>query len=116
MQDFNWVAVTVAALGSGGIGAAAREFYNMIKLSKEGVSGREDKRRADILGERDYAITRLADERAARLLAERRYDMERENRRRVMETLIETRYQLRKNDPFAVLPEFPDIDDTIPLD
>lgn len=116
MEDFNWVPVIVSVLGGGGIGASAREFYQMVKLSKDGVSGREDKRRADILGERDWAINQMANERAARLIAEARYDTERENRRRVMETLIDTRYLLRKQNPDIALPEFPDIEDTLPLD
>ena len=114
MEDFNWVPITVAIIGSGGIGVAGREFFNMIQLAKTGVSGREDKRRLDILSERDYAIAQLALEREARLAAEARYDIERENRRRATEELINMRMIYRSNLPKGNLPEFPDFDDTQP--
>ena len=114
MDEVNWVPVVVAAIGSGGIGAAARELITMIKLSREGVSGREDKRRADILGERDYALTQLEIERRRNLLLHQRNDIERENRRRAMEAYINLRMWHALNSPQAPLPEFPDFEDTTP--
>lgn len=114
MEDFNWVPIVVAAIGSGGIGASINAIYNMVKLSRDGVSGREDKRRSDIISERDYAITALQRERIARHLAEDRFDNERENRRRLMEQIIDLRILVRTLSPGHELPEFPDLEDTLP--
>lgn len=95
MENFNWVPLVVALLGGGGLGAAIREFVNMIKLSKEGVSGREDKRRLDIIADRDYAFTQLALEREKREQAEARFDDERYKRRIIWEQLLDLRLRLR---------------------
>lgn len=115
MDDFNWVALVVAVLGGGGVTAAGQQLYNMVKLSREGVSGREDRRRADIVSERDYAFEQLAIERDARARAEFRADIERERRRRITEELINTRIEYQRRIGLEGLPEFPDIDeDTVP--
>lgn len=114
MEEFNWIPMLVAIVGSGGLGAAGRELFTMIKLSREGVSGREDKRRNDILNERDYALAQLEIERRRNLLLHQRSDIERENRRRVMEAYINLRMWHALNNPQATLPEFPDFEDTIP--
>ena len=114
MEEFNWIPMLVAIVGSGGLGAAGRELFTMIKLSREGVSGREDKRRNDILNERDYALAQLEIERRRNLLLHQRSDIERENRRRAMEAYINLRMWHALNSPQAPLPEFPDFEDTTP--
>lgn len=65
-MDTNWVAIAVAALSAGGLGAALREIVNVITLSARGVSGREDRRRADIIAARDWAIQQATDANLAR--------------------------------------------------
>lgn len=114
MDEFNWVPVVVAAIGSGGIGAAGRELVTMIKLSREGISGREDKRRTDIFNERDYALAQLEIERRRNELLNMRADIERENRRRAMEAYLDLRMWHVLNNPQAQLPEYPDFEDTTP--
>ena len=123
MEDFNWVPVLVSFLGGGGIVAALSELQKMIKLSREGVSGREDRRKADIVAGRDFAIEQLASERSQRIAADKarhaaevRYDIERENRRRVTEVLIATEHLLQRIAPNVKLPGFPDLEDTTPQD
>ena len=116
MEDSNWVPIVVAAIGSGGIGAAGRELFTMVKLSREGVSGREDKRRADILTERDYAIAQLEMERRRNTLLAERADIERENRRRAVEAYINLRMWHAMNSPGVELPSYPDFEDTTPSD
>ena len=123
MENFDWVPILVSFLGGGGIVAALSELQKMIKLSRDGVSGREDRRKADIVAERDYAIEQLASERAQRIAAderrhaaETRYDAERENRRRVTEVLIATEHLLQRIAPNVTLPGFPDLEDMTPQD
>lgn len=116
MEEFNWIPMLVAIIGSGGLGAAGRELFTMIKLSREGVSGREDKRRNDILNERDYALAQLEIERRRNELLNVRADIERENRRRAMEAYVALRMWHVLNNPQAQLPEYPDFEDTTPAD
>lgn len=73
MDDINWVALIVAILGAGGIGAALREIAGIITLARKGVSGREQQRRNDIVAQRDAAIAEAAE-------ADRRADAERQLR------------------------------------
>lgn len=63
MQDTNWVAVTVALLGAGGIGAAFREIVSVITKVREGVSAKESSRKADLVTQRDEALEREERER-----------------------------------------------------
>lgn len=58
-MEINWVAVIVAVLGAGGIGAAIREIVSVVTLSRQGVSGREDRRKADIVAQRDWAMEQM---------------------------------------------------------
>lgn len=83
MEDFNWVALVVAVVGGGGIGVAIREVVGVVTLARQGVSGKEDKRRSDIIAQRDHALKmqaeaeageRAADERANRASARADYE------------------------------------------
>lgn len=83
-MDFPWVALIVALVGGGGLAVAIREIVNVITLARSGVSGKEDKRKADIATQRDYYAARVEDADRDRDDAERHRDAER-NRRRIME-------------------------------
>lgn len=80
-MEFNYVALLVALLGAGGVGAAVREIVGVITLARQGVSGREDKRKVDIVAARDHAIEMQAKAEAAADLADKRADMEADHRR-----------------------------------
>lgn len=56
MEGTNWVAIIIAIVGAGGIGAAIREVVSVVTLARQGVSGKEDKRRTDIVSMRDWAL------------------------------------------------------------
>lgn len=97
MEDTNWVAIAVAVLGAGGIGAAIREIVNVFTLARKGVSGREDKRRIDIVAARDHAIAMQAEAEAGERAADARADLEASKRRhweevaaRLRRTIIES--------------------------
>lgn len=57
MDNFNWVALVVAVVGGGGVGVAIREVVSVVTLARQGVSGKEDRRRADIVSQRDWALS-----------------------------------------------------------
>jgi len=57
MDDFNWVALMVALVGGGGVGVAIREVVSVVTLARQGVSGKEDRRRSDIVSQRDWALS-----------------------------------------------------------
>lgn len=90
----NWVAVLVAVLGAGGIGAAIREIANVVTLSRQGVSGKEDKRRVDIVAQRDHALAMQAEAEAGERAADARADLEAEQRRHWQEVAARLRRQL----------------------
>lgn len=99
MPDINIVALIVATLGAGGIGAAIREIVSVITLARQGVSGKEDRRRIDINAQRDDAIKRMEaaeedekEERERADRAERARDEEREKRRIYYEEAARLRY------------------------
>lgn len=88
MPDVNLVALIVAVLGAGGIGAAIREIVSVVTLARKGVSGKDEKRRDDIIAQRDHAIAQMkeaeageTEERKRADNAERARDEEREKRR-----------------------------------
>lgn len=56
MENFNWVALLVALVGGGGVGVAVREVVSVVTLARQGVSGKEDRRRTDIVAMRDWAL------------------------------------------------------------
>lgn len=80
-MELNWVAIIVAVLGAGGIGAAVREIASVMSLARKGVSGREDKRRVDIITQRDHALAMQADAEAGERAADARADREADARR-----------------------------------
>lgn len=63
MQDVNIVAILVACLGAGGLGAFAREIADIASKVRRGVSTRESNRKNDIIGQRDAAIASAEAER-----------------------------------------------------
>lgn len=91
-MDTNWIAIIVAVLGAGGIGAAIREIASVVSLARKGVSGREETRRNDIVAQRDHALEqmRIAERQADD--ADERADREADNRRRWQEQAA--RYRL----------------------
>lgn len=80
MADNPWIALVVGLLGSGGLGAVMIAIINNINLHRQGVSGKEEDRREDIVKQRDEALaqTRMAE--AAERAEELRADQERERR------------------------------------
>lgn len=94
MEDVNYVVILVTVIGSGGLGAVITSIVNSIVLARNGVSGREDKRRDDIVQQRDLAWTRArqAEEDADR--AESRADSERALRIQWQELAVRSRLQL----------------------
>jgi hypothetical protein len=103
MQDFNLVAFVVAVLGAGGIGAAVREIVAVITLARAGVSGKEQKRKEDLVAQRDRAVAEAE-------ASDARADAEAARRRRFQETLSRERRRLIEH---GVEPgPWPDIDET----
>lgn len=80
-METNWVAILVGLLGAGGIGVAVREIVGVVTLARKGVSGREDKRRVDIIAQRDHALTMQAEAEAGERAADARADLEADMRR-----------------------------------
>lgn len=103
MENFNLIALVVAVLGAGGIGAAIREVVSVITLARAGVSGKEQKRKEDIVAQRDRAVAE-AD------AADARADAEAARRRVFQETLARERRRIIElgHEPGP----WPDIDDT----
>jgi hypothetical protein len=92
MENFNWIALLIAMVGSGGIFVAVREIVGVVTLARQGVSGREDRRRADIVSQRDWALSErdkaIAEKEAADKIADAaiiRFEQERDRRIRVEE-------------------------------
>lgn len=94
MEDTNWVAVIVGLLSAGGIGAGIREIVNVFTLARKGVSGREDKRRSDIIAQRDHALKMQAEAENGERAADARADAEAEHRRYWEEVATRLRLQL----------------------
>ncbi|NLP82577.1 hypothetical protein HF576_01825 [Microbacterium sp. CFH 90308] len=109
-MELNWIAVLVAVLGAGGIGAAIREIASVVSLARKGVSGKEDKRREDIIAQRDHALALQAEAEAGERAADARADRERDRRIAWQEHAAHLRYQLRS---LGVEPgRHPSIEDT----
>lgn len=103
MQDFNFVALVVAVIGAGGIGAAIREIVSVVTLARAGVSGKEQKRKEDIVAQRDRALAEAE-------ASDARADAEAARRRRLQEHLARERRRLIEN---GVEPgPWPDVDET----
>lgn len=90
-MDTNWIAILVGLLGAGGVGAAIREIVNVFTLARKGVSGREDKRRVDIITQRDHALKMQAEAEEAERAADARADEEAAHRRHWQEVAARLR-------------------------
>jgi hypothetical protein len=93
-MDFNWVALIVALLGGGGLAVATREIVSVVTLARNGVSGKEDRRKADIVAQRDFYLTRAERAEDERDEAEAYYEHERRKRRMVEDALTLERRRL----------------------
>lgn len=100
----NPIAILVTVVTSVGFGAAVKAIVDGVLMARRGISGREDRRKSDIIAARDHAIAmqlqaeageRAADERAD--AAERARDGERNQRRIAQEELMQARLRLREN-------------------
>ncbi|MBW9093095.1 hypothetical protein JNB62_05320 [Microbacterium jejuense] len=99
----NPIAIIVTVVTSVGFGAAVKAIVDGILMARKGISGREDRRKSDIIAQRDHALAlqlaaeegeRAADARAD--AAEAARDRERDKRRIAQESLMEARFQLRE--------------------
>lgn len=103
MESFNLVAFVVAVLGAGGIGAAIREVVSVITLARAGVSGKEQKRKDDLVAQRDRAVAEAE-------AADARADAEAARRRLLQESLARERRRLIES---GIEPgPWPDIDES----
>lgn len=97
MNDATWVTLVVALVGSGGLGSVIVATLNNVKLHKQGVAGKEDQRREDIVKQRDEALARLSASEVSERAEEVRADAERERRIRWQEEAARLRIQLINN-------------------
>jgi hypothetical protein len=108
-MEINWAAVMVAVLGGGGLGVAVREIVSVVTLARSGVSGKEDKRRGDIIAQRDHARLLQLDAEAGERAADARADRERLTRIAWQEHAALLRRRLIENgvdpDPEPVIDE-----------
>lgn len=92
----------VALGGATGIGLLLREITSVITLLRKGVSAKEDKRKIDIVQQRDRALRREAE-------ANVRFEHEAAGRRRVQEYASQLRRKLfEKGVPLDELESFPE--------
>ncbi len=96
MGDVNMIAVLVAILGSGGIGAVVTSIVNSVQMARKGIAGKEDQRRDDLVKQRDLAWARATQAEADAAAEEARADRERVARIRWMEHAARLRLQLLK--------------------
>lgn len=110
MADMNWIATLVGVIFAGGIGATIREIVGVITLARKGVSGKEQKRRDDIVAQRDFALAQMKEAQAEADANELRADLEAAARRRWQEEVAKLRRLAIEHgrDPGP----WPDIDDT----
>jgi hypothetical protein len=92
--DFNLVALLVALLGSAGVGGVVTSIINGVVMARKGISGREDKRRDDIIAQRDLAWQRANEAEAGERAADERADLERARRIQWQEQAVRQRLQL----------------------
>ncbi|WNO28737.1 hypothetical protein SEA_FLAMETHROWER_22 [Microbacterium phage FlameThrower] len=96
MGDVNLVAILVAVLGSGGLGAVITAIVNSVQMARKGVAAHEDQRREDIVKQRDLAWARAAQAEHDADEEEARADRERIARIRWQEHAARLRLQLIK--------------------
>jgi hypothetical protein len=78
----NPVALIIAFITSAVFGVVVKSIFDAWSLHRQGVSGREDKRKTDILAQRDYAFKRMEDAEAD--AAAERVRADAEARRRII--------------------------------
>lgn len=78
----NPVALLIALVSSAGFGIVCKSIFDAWTMHRQGVSGREDKRKTDILAQRDYAFKRMEAAEADAAAEKRRADDE--ARRRIL--------------------------------
>lgn len=105
-EAVNLVALAVAILGAGGVGAFFREIASGITKVREGVSAKETTRKSDLVAQRDAAIAR-------ELAAEERADDEARKRRLTQEYASRLRRDWIERG--LTPPDWPDIEDTTPV-
>lgn len=93
-MDLNWVAITVAILGSAGLGGIITSVINGVSMARKGIAGREDERRLDIVVQRDLAWARVEQAERAESAADKRADLERISRIKWQEAAVRLRFQL----------------------
>jgi hypothetical protein len=110
MADMNWVATIVGVLFAGGIGATIREIVGVVTLARKGVSGKEQKRRDDIVAQRDYALAQMRAAQSEADAHEARADREAVRRQKWQEEVAKLRRLAIEHgrDPGP----WPDIDET----
>lgn len=94
MASNPWVNLIVALLGSGGLGAVVIAIFNNIHLHKQGVAGKEDQRRVDIVQQRDDALAHAKMAEEQERAEEARADAERELRIKWREEAARLRIEL----------------------
>lgn len=109
----NWVAILVAVLGAGGIGAAIREIASVVSLARKGVSGKEDRRRDDLVAQRDHALELMRAAEREKDDADARADHAESVKRRALEELARARRRLVEEHGADPGP-WPDFDNTDP--
>lgn len=109
----NWVAILAAVLGAGGIGAAIREIASVISLARKGVSGKEDRRRDDLVAQRDHALELMRAADREKDEADARADHAESLKRKALEALARTR-RIVIEDHGGDPGPWPDFDNTDP--
>lgn len=93
MEGMSWVTIVAGLIGVGGLGAFLREIVSMISLARKGVSGREDRRKSDIISQRDHARDLQLEAEKGERAADHRADAEAEKRRHWQEEYYKLRRQ-----------------------
>lgn len=97
MENVNLVAVVVTVVTSAGFGAVIKSIVDGIVMHRSGVSGREDRRRTDIIAQRDHADLLRKEAEAGERAADARADGERVRRIAWMEHAAKQRWRLAEN-------------------
>ena len=94
MGDPNLIAILVAVLGSGGLGAVITSIVTSVQMARKGMAAHEDQRRDDIIKQRDAAWARAAKAELEADAEEARADRERASRIEWQEHAARLRLQL----------------------
>lgn len=112
-MEINATTVLVAAIGSGGLGAVARELFTGLSKLRRGFSLRESGRKDDIVQERDRALARAAMSEAREEAYRDDRDREERNRRRVEKKNAALERVLILNGLDHLVPDDDELEDTI---